>query len=188
MPGGRIVALWQGPPGAADVGIEISHVELDQNAARRAGTPRPIIVFAGADESIILCGPVRDAGGGKGVPKRGLPVLRRGRAPARRTARARCAARRHGRSGPSPRGGRDVVGQPFRGAALERRASFSFAAKRRARRPRRPRGAAPRLRPRGRRTARIPAASTRPHGASSPCVGRTSARGPPTRRALPDSR
>jgi hypothetical protein len=67
LPGGRIMALWQGTPGAAGVGLEISQLALDQAPtatrlrqawnARRAGTPRPVIVFAAADEAIILCGP-----------------------------------------------------------------------------------------------------------------------------------
>lgn len=67
VPGGRVSALWEGPPGLGGVGIEVSQLELGQNPtagrlrqvwnARRAGTSRPIIVFAPSDGGVVLCGP-----------------------------------------------------------------------------------------------------------------------------------
>lgn len=65
--GGRVTRLWQGRAGASGVALEISEVELAEAPTptrlrqawntRRAGNPRPVIVFAHTTDGIVLCGP-----------------------------------------------------------------------------------------------------------------------------------
>lgn len=65
--GGRITRLWQGQAGPSGVALEVSEVELAETPTparlrqawntRRAGNPRPVIVFAHSETSVIVCGP-----------------------------------------------------------------------------------------------------------------------------------
>jgi hypothetical protein len=65
--GGLVSRLWQGRAGASGVALEISEIELLEAPTparlrqvwntRRAGNPRPVIVFAHTADGLILCGP-----------------------------------------------------------------------------------------------------------------------------------
>lgn len=65
---GRVLRLWEGRPGGAGFGIEVSEVQLDESvtigrlrqawSARRAGGARPVVVFAAlGSEQVMVCGP-----------------------------------------------------------------------------------------------------------------------------------
>lgn len=65
--GGRVTRLWQGRAGPSGVALEVSEVELPETPTparlrqawdtRRAGNPRPVIVFTPNGPSLMVCGP-----------------------------------------------------------------------------------------------------------------------------------
>ena len=63
----RVDRLWSGIAGPGGTAIEVSEISLHEPLtgarmreawrARRAGSPRPVIVFARVAEGVLLCGP-----------------------------------------------------------------------------------------------------------------------------------